>query len=274
MSKFQFSRLAILLLVFSIFTPAFSYRLNANYSFTSPSEKINPKLIAENQPYLQILETNSESITLEFIPGSPVFKPNQQFSRVCEIVSIARMPLTEGIEQPGLPVQGAMLGIPLDGDPTLEVIEVEPVNITGRHNLCLSPKPVQRRAPQNPQQLAGFTDQSPRTQKPNSFLPPSFAELVVTGYLRSQQFVEIRFSPLQYNPHSETLLFYQRIRVRVNFNSQLGQITSAGNNVTEGLFEDSLRSLLLNYDQARFSAKPTRNTITKSCFSTIISPFI
>ena len=94
----------------------------------------------------------------------------------------------------------------------------------------------------------------------DAFTPINVAELVSTGYLRSQKFAEIRFNPLQYNPVSSEIRYFQKIQLQVTLNAaqakNLGEINSTTQansipNSNEGYFEDNLRSTLLNYEQAR-----------------------
>ena len=87
-------------------------------------------------------------------------------------------------------------------------------------------------------------------------MPSEPAQIVSTGNLRSQRYAEVRFNPLQYNPVTHELRYFQRIRLLVRFNAPWSNNAASPQEVvSESFFEDSLRSLLVNYEQAR----PWRN---------------
>jgi len=124
------------------------------------------------------------------------------------------------------------------------------------------------RSPKSPWDLTGYTHKRAPAYQQDAFIPSVVAELVSTGNLRSQPFAELRFNPLQYNPVSGEVRYYSRILIELQFNSvgqidslsKQGQADSLSYSGSEGMFEDSLSQLLLNYDQARLwrSQPPNR----------------
>ncbi len=108
-------------------------------------------------------------------------------------------------------------------------------------------------------QFTGYGEERGPEYQLDAFTPSAAAELVSTGSLRSQRFAQLRLNPLQYNPVSGEIRYARRLLVELRFNSgQTGNSPAEGQtvNLSEGYFEDALRSQLLNYEQARGLAQP------------------
>jgi len=165
---------------------------------------------------------------------------------------------SDGCARSALPSgAGRHAGIPQDARPTIRLLSSESAILPGSHSLCLTPEPVLTRSQNGQLQFTGYTNNTSPALQVDTFSPANIAELVTTGYLRSQRFAELRFNPLQYNPASGEVRYYSRIQIELKLNS-VGQTVSLSYKNSEGFFEDSLRSLLLNYDQARsWRSKPS-----------------
>jgi hypothetical protein len=205
----------------------------------------------DNFAYLNIPNSDLEHIVLEFSPPAPEFNPVEIDGQVCTQVEISGLSTTAEAGSPALPVHGALLGIPTQGEPSLRIVSAEPEEYQLAYRLCPN------------QQIAissssdAFEDAKTSygwgsAYQADAYLPSAQAELVTTGYLRSQRFAQIRLNPLQYNPVSGKLLFYPRMQVEVNLNvPDLQAPTFRGSPTSEGVFENNLRNVLANYDQAR-----------------------
>ncbi len=103
----------------------------------------------------------------------------------------------------------------------------------------------------------------------NAYIPSTTAQIVSTGNLRSQRYVEIRFNPLKYNPVTNELRYFSRIQIIVHFNApKVNLAVSPEAVIDEGPFDDSLREMLVNYDQARLWRKqPTLVKKPKTTYS-------
>lgn len=231
---------------------------------------------------MQVLTLDKTGVTLELNTRTPVFTSAQVDGRQCQVASLEGVAQLEEPGWPVLPVQGALLGIPPDAQPTLEVLALEPVNLPGWRQLCPAAQPQLSLFPDQPLILSGYDYPLSPAYQVDAYLPAAPVELVETGNLRSQRFAAVRFNPLQYNPLSGAVRYYRRMRVAVKFNSAMLQAgaqaeaqagaqagaqaetqaeTQAGAQanaqanslryINEGEFEQSLESLLVNYEQAR-----------------------
>jgi hypothetical protein len=274
MKKKGFSNFITPFLVFSFFTSASTFRLDTRYPAAAPTNLISQVSSKNKYPYLQTVQEDDQSVTLVFTPATPVFEPGLEGTQLCESVYIPGLSQNETADLTDLPVQGAMLGIPPEGDPTVEVLEAEPVELPARHNLCQPAQQVLRRAPLNPHPAANSSLERIPASGQDSFMPVSPVELVTTGYIRGQRFLELRVSPLQYNPAGGSIIFNKRILVKVNFNSSLSRNSSPSLEYPEGPFEDSLRDLLLNYDQARYwRSQPAAKTLAMASAPQSLPPY-
>ena len=203
-------------------------------------------------PSIQVVETTPEGLILEFTPTRPEIEEILLNGLACQAISIPGMAQSDSPGAPSLPVQGAMLGIPQDAQPSINILTAEWTALPGSYDLCPVPQPDLARSPRSPWQFVGTTSQRGPSYQVDAFAPANAAELISTGSLRSQRYAQVRFNPLQYNPVTGELRLYKRIRLEVRFNASTGTITaSPGQALSEGFFEESLRSLLVNYDQAR-----------------------
>ncbi len=250
-----FTVLIILILLFGLLIEPI-----ANIQAGAPRGRSNDNSVTETNPYLRVVQSSTEHIILELTPLTPQFETKIFNSQSCQTVTIPGLVQMDDPDLPSMPVQGAMLGIPQDAQPTMHILAAEWTILPGSYDLCPSPSPILTRSSKSPRQLTGYSyERSPEYQI-NAFMPSKAAQLVSTGNLRSQRFAEIRFNPMQYNPVSGELRYFKRIQVQVDFNvrqtlSLPNRIPEGQTNslpyINEGYFEDSLRGLLLNYDQAR-----------------------
>lgn len=266
MMKFNLSRrvwslLIILLLLLNVLN---GYRFT---TYARSGEMMLPLAARENShSFIKIIQANPESIILEINPPAPQFTSQQLTDQNCQVVQIPGLARSDTPGLPALPMQGAMLGIPTDAQPIVKILAVEAHHLPGQYNLCPAAQPNFARDSDRRWQLTGYTYPRGAGYQVDGFSPEAVAELVTTGNIRSQRYAQIRFNPLQYNPVSGVLRYTTRIQVEITFNALRGsRLAESGvfhiledgwqrftqASIDEGYFEDTLRSLLLNYDQAR-----------------------
>jgi uncharacterized repeat protein (TIGR01451 family) len=164
---------------------------------------------------------------------------------------------TDAAGYPELPVRGAMLGIPAQANVSLTVLEVETILLPDRYDLCPVPSPIVDAEPSDEIHYQGSQlIRDARVYASAEFAPASPAELVSTGFIRSQRVAQVRFQPFQYNPASGQVRQVRRIRVRLAFDGSYGSqaagpMSQAAGPADEGPFEDVLRHTLVNYAGAR-----------------------
>ena len=217
-----------------------------------PVGQLNPVARKDNLSALRVIQTTADMVVLELIPPAPQFEATLLKELSCQNVSIPGLAQIDTPGLPALPAQGAMLGIPQNAQLTIGILDVESTILPGKHTLCPLPQSDLKGSLVSPWQLIGNTYRSAATVQVDAFMPSEPAQLISTGNLRDQRYAEVRFSPLQYNPVTHVLRYYQRIRLAVYFNAPWSHATASPQAVsTDRFFEDNYRSLLVNYDQAR-----------------------
>ncbi len=82
----------------------------------------------------------------------------------------------------------------------------------------------------------------------NSFLPDQPVKIESTGFIRSQRTAALRFNPFQYNPAAGELRYFPKVIVQVKLPGTGSLRKPALSQADEGIFEDVLKSSLINYD--------------------------
>ncbi|MBN2549129.1 MAG: hypothetical protein JXB15_08230 [Anaerolineales bacterium] len=219
----------------------------------SPENGIVSFDLVDPDEAVQLVQSDRENITLELRLPEFRFEPGSADGRACQKLVVDGFPWTDQAGQPMLPVHGAMLGVPLESEPQLTVLQAVPVRLEGRYDLCPLGQPVYERDDDGrPIYQGEIFQRDPAAYSQDSFSPLSPAEVTLTGMLRSQQVALVRFQPFQYNPVTGELRYFRTIRVRLDLNGVEHRAgISDGSIVDEGPFEQTLSQALLNYDTAR-----------------------
>ena len=236
---------------------------------TTAQEVTNSSASTERTPGLHIIASDEYGVTLELFTPEYDLEDGQSTQGNCQMVNVPHY--GEGGEPgaPRIPVLGAMIGIPPQEEITLSV---EAADFNVAHNsIDLCPVPDLIPDINVSQEMGNLEiDVTPNLQLYNrdDFTPASPAQIISTGFLRSQRVAQLRLHPFQYNPASRTLRHYYYIRVRVDFPQADGRTTLP--NLNEGPFEDTLRTLIVNYDTARnWRSYPERLEVAESSVNTI-----
>jgi uncharacterized repeat protein (TIGR01451 family) len=171
---------------------------------------------------------------------------------VCDQISVSGYASMGKNGWPQLPVRGVTIGVPPGAAVNVTVLESESVPMDSFNDLCPVPQPVIERSVSGAVRYVGQSLEPDKTAYAlDSFYPSVLAEVVSTGYIRSQRVAQLQLYPFQVNPLTGQLRHIRRLRVRVNFGSDIGLLASTDPLVEEDLFEETLRHTLLNYEQAR-----------------------
>jgi uncharacterized repeat protein (TIGR01451 family) len=233
---------------------ASSGRDNTQWFITSQIETagkpIQPDSIGRENN-LRVLEAEDRSLTLELVTPEFSIESGTAEGNACQVIHIQDYGETDIPGYPRLPMRGELIGVPEGPDLSLVIIDAQPVQIDGRFDLCPVESLIVEQDPSGEIRYLG--NQAIRDQTAYSmdqYWPSPVVELISTGYIRSQRTAQVSFHPFQFNPVTGELLYYSRIRVRVNLPSMK---TSAApyNLPDEGEFESILSDNLVNYSTAR-----------------------
>jgi hypothetical protein len=246
--KRRLVRIVAFAVVFGLLGPSFAlargeYRAEPLGSFAADNAPS-----AGDETGVQVLESSAEGIVLELTTSEFAVEPGTADDGPCDRVSVAGYGETDTPGWPRLPVQGTIVGIPLQADMSLTVLETEATEVPGRFDLCPVPQPIiDTDLSGSVTPLGEVASKSTEAYASGARYPTSEAEVVSTGFIRSQRVAHLQFHPFQYIPASGALYHVQRIRVRLDF----GGLYPDGPVGDEGPFENVLRDTLVNYDAAR-----------------------
>jgi hypothetical protein len=205
---------------------------------------------AEQTPGLHVVASDESGVTLELFTPEFDVANSQSTEGECQLFTVPEYGETGDPGTPRLPVLGTMIGIPPNAEITLSVLETDSTDLVGPLDLCPVPTPIIDMDISGEARYLG-TDATPdpAVYSSDDFAPSSPAQIIFTGFVRSQRVAQLRLHPFQYNPASGTLRHYRYIRVRVDFSP--GARRTGLTDLDEGTFEESLRTIIVNYDTAR-----------------------
>jgi len=203
---------------------------------------------------ITVLRATPEGMTL--VLNTPTFQtqPSSDDLGPCVKLSVAGYSVLDSPWQPQLPVKGALVGIPPEGEVVLRVVDQEWEVLERAERPCrVTPPSVE--GPVTPGELLpAWHPPAPGVDAGlGGWFPGQPAVLKGTGFIRSQRVAQLAFYPLQYDAASGRLWHIQRMVVEVRFTTldQPGGALSGSRQRESGGFESLLAGLLLNYEQAR-----------------------
>jgi uncharacterized repeat protein (TIGR01451 family) len=223
------------------------------------------------KPGLRLIHSDETGVTLELWTPDVAVEPRMAENGPCARVDVAGYATTDRAGWPQLPVRGAMLGIPPDVELHLTVLETETSPLPGAYDVCPVAQPIAEQDPPYRTARSGSaaraSDQAASSQVvryagmalqrdeeaygSDTFYPSSIAQIVSTGYVRSQRVAQLRLHPFQYHPATGQLRHYRHLHIRIDFVGRAATPRPLQRNMSESPFEETLRQTLLNYRSAR-----------------------
>ena len=211
-------------------------------------------------PDLRLLASSEQAIVLELrVPAWEVSSQRGGEFQLDEI-SVPGFSHTSDPGTPRLPVKFVTLGIPPGVTPQVQVLEADGPRIETGYRLAANSSPSLSfdlgTAP-SIAMLNGPPQPQVEPASGDALYPTELAQIVEVGRLRSQYFVQIRLNPFQYHPQKQELHVYDRLQVAVKLALRPAEEFDAPASgfksglVDEGPFEFVLRSLLMNYAEAK-----------------------
>jgi hypothetical protein len=202
-------------------------------------------------PEVKLLESNDRRIVLELtIPDFRVTSREHE-GTIYQAIAVPDLELTGEPGQPQVPFKGVLLGMPSPNQIQVSVLESAHETRTGVV-LYPSPRPIVHEKGGTPTLDYGFfLDRAAYEQ--NAFYPGPLASIGFSGYLRDQRVVQLQLYPVQYNPVTQELRCYSKLRVQLSFGPAGGK-DSRGSNASP-VFERFLASVLLNYESLEREAQ-------------------
>lgn len=232
-------------------------------------EPTTPPPVVANDPLsdvgndVRLIGSDENGVVLELLTPDFHWEGETYTDGPCTRPAVAGYGETAVPGYPILPAEGALVGIPPQVGIRLTILDVESEEFAADHPPCPVPQPVQGLDGEGELRLQGWeASADPALQDAGSPYPAAVAEVVDTGFVRSQRVARVRFHPFQYDPSTGHLQHHRRIRVRLVFDPPPAAPLE-GSILDEGSFEDVLRNTLLNYDEARaWRAQPVAQVVS------------
>jgi hypothetical protein len=154
--------------------------------------------------------------------------------------------------QPQIPSMTITVGVPLNGDVSVTLLDSEMETING---VQLSPQPRMKRQDIGVDYI--YTKDE-TAYSSSSYLPQELLSASEPHYFQSQRVAKITVRPLQYNPTSNVVRRFKKMTVQVSFSgSSTASVFAPATN------ESVYRQLVLNYNQAKNWRKPYERSLSK-----------
>ncbi len=232
---------------------------NAPSTLAAPAMK-SP--IAPVEPHLRLIRSDAKGIVLELHTPTYQVEEKQVEGTAYHLLSVAGYALTAEVGRPQLPVKMAMLGVPVNAQIELRILESDHSIVPEKYNVYPAPQAVADELPFD----EGMMDDVRRYRgvklvfakdrdaySTDAFYPSELARMNSSGFIRDQRFVQLALHPLQYNPVTRQLSLYRKMKVELRFTYEEGGPSPPGVSgvEAEGAFENLLGKALLNYESAR-----------------------
>jgi len=231
-TKFMKSRLLFLVVLFSL------YICGLVYSQTIDSS-------------VKIINSDAGGVTLEFGLSGLEIKNKEFNNTYYNLISYKDCTFTSETGKPKLPNSQVFLGVPQSASVSINIVDSAYKDAFG---YIPNPVPdiVSRKSSDGLEYLADEFAIDNELYRQNTFYPAQNAKIVYEGNFRHQRVVILELCPIQYNPALKLLREYTKLVVRVSFSgSKLAPSISARNLSQDAEFENSYKSLLLNYESAK-----------------------
>ncbi len=199
---------------------------------------------------LSILASDAAGLVLEFRPGSPVFRTREVEGESYQTVEIEGLGRTSEHGAPDLPVRGLLVGLPPFADPIVEVIETESESRSG-YRIVPAPRPVLLHEGEWKWSRMVRIVPDPARYGTDAFYPEHLTEVLDTAVIRGLRVARIRICPVRFNPASEEIEIYSRIRIRIRYGTPAAALPGEPSRLAPGLlaaFDRMLGRRLVNPD--------------------------
>ena len=230
---------------------------------SNPSAQVSQ---TDTPPVVQLVSTTGDRIVLKFSAADPTFSNLSTSQGTCQEVTIPGYQSIGEPDHPALPSYVAAVGIPVNANPVVRIVDASYAQLPGSYQLCPEPNPVVELGASEgqPAQITAWERVRDAAMfSTDAFLPQEPVELASTGFLRDQRIAQLSVQPLQYNPVSGELRLATAITVEILLNSPIPAPyapLAAPIQTTDGPFEDILRTYLLNYGAAQAWRQPRSET--------------
>ena len=222
-------------------------------SYLSPSAAQTP-----SYPDVKIISSDDQALVIEYKPVRFKLIKSRQAGQIFMLPDFyeARCNARQG--QPQLPFRVLKIAVPQFAKPTLQVLAKE-TDTYSAVNILPAPNPApERRGLKNAAYRADKI-----TYASNKALPQEIAVLQPTSPFRDIGMVEVKLTPMQYNPAGAQLTVYKKIRLKINYNAQTVYKKSF---VRRGKLDALYQDMFVNFDQAKNWQQSAPRALSKTAY--------
>ncbi|MEZ4771141.1 MAG: C25 family cysteine peptidase [Caldilineales bacterium] len=202
----------------------------------------------------QIVSSDDRQLVFDLTVPMPditdVTLEGQTFQRL----TLPDFTLSDEPGHPQLPQTGVMVGIPVEGDISVQIVSSEVDRLPGSYRVAPAMEQTARYDDQTGQidldaglQTRFAYDASVYAQ--DAFLPGDIVTVDDTAFMRDQRVARLMVRPVQYNPATGEVQVVRSLQVAVNFPEHAAAANLAA--LPADALDPVLSAGLLNYDQAR-----------------------
>jgi len=207
MKQHLFYRLTLLLFIFVLIFGMSGTPITASASMSDSTD-------------LRILASDSNGLTVELIVPTILLEPSASDQGSCLLATVPNWGSSGLAGEPSLPIRGALIGIPNEQTPRVEVLAADPLPVREGLDLCPAPTGLASQSIDGSLSDGGETRLvNPEAYQINTDLPGSLIQVSSPELLRGRWVVRLTFQPFQYNPSTRNLSPYTRLKIRILFTS-------------------------------------------------------
>ncbi len=205
---------------------------------------------------LTLISSGSQGVVFELSTPVYALQPGYDEQQPYQLLSVPGLDQSTGVGKPQLPLKGVLIGVPVDADFTLNILEDEKEILPGEFNI----QPVATQGPMVDEFQPGdilFTPDETIYQSVHPY-PENLANMGDPAWIREQRVLQVAVYPFQYIPTEKKLVWHKRIRIEIRFvypgqdnKTNLSSVTSNGANSVVSPFEATFQSQLINYETAK-----------------------
>ena len=208
---------------------------------------------------MKIISSSGNRLVFEYQPDSLVWSDVDINGRTFQKVWFDRGSVQNETGQPAIPVRTINLGIPEQGEITVQLLDAESLVLTDKE---LAPVPEYA---QDDEGKVTEVYNQPADVRNLVYTPVAVGE---TRIFRQQRIATLIIQPIEYKPESKQVRLNTRMRIQVTFPSSG---TTGTKLLRPGVDETAYESGLLNYEQAKAWRIAHTSTIIRKRASTLFT---
>ncbi len=193
---------------------------------------------------IQIVEQNASGLIFEIHFDSLTIVPERSSEGVKNVLSMPNLGYTSELGRPRLPAGFATIGVPPEGEISLQVLHVDYYEKS-----LANIEKVEAIAEDDYD--GGLAIRAPESAAATAWYPEQFAAHGINGYIREQRITRIVFYPVRYHEQSQRVKIARSMRLAVSFTSSGSGLGNMKHSSEESAFEDYFEHNLLNFTQAK-----------------------